>query len=177
MIFPRSQLRTHTCLLSPGRSTGVHSSISRCPLGAVGGPQQRPALCSRGCRKRWQASRIAGVAVAASSRVTVFPAGKKQAKVALPACILLLTAADVVERRQELTQSIGDAIAAGATGVLLEDDDGTGAFAKGLRCCPMIYPYLNHISGSEDSAADRDACCTLCCDVHVAVVHRRCSAL
>ncbi|EIE21598.1 hypothetical protein COCSUDRAFT_30102 [Coccomyxa subellipsoidea C-169] len=126
MIFPRSQLRTHTCLLSPGRSTGVHSSISRCPLGAVGGPQQRPALCSRGCRKRWQASRIAGVAVAASSRVTVFPAGKKQAKVALPACILVLTAADVVERRQELTQSIGDAIAAGATGVLLEDDDGTG---------------------------------------------------
>jgi hypothetical protein len=61
--------------------------------------------------------------------VTVFPAGKKQAKVALPACILVLTAAQVVERRDELTQSVGDAIAAGATGVLLEGSEGTGTCA------------------------------------------------
>lgn len=65
--------------------------------------------------------------VASSSRVTVFPAGKKQARVVLPACILVLTATDVIERRAELSQSISDAIGAGATGVLLEDDEGTGA--------------------------------------------------
>ncbi len=59
----------------------------------------------------------------------MFPAGKKQARVALPACILVLTATDVMERREELSQSISDAIGAGATGVLLEDDEGTGAAA------------------------------------------------
>ena len=63
----------------------------------------------------------------------MFPAGKKQAKVALPACILVLTAAQVVERREELTQSIGDAIAAGATGVLLEDAEGTGSLCIRMK--------------------------------------------
>lgn len=80
--------------------------------------------------------------VTPSSRVTVFPAGKKQAKIALPACILIVEASDLGKGRDRLIQQVGEAISSGATGVLLEDSQGSGKdlhFNALLQFCSM-YP-------------------------------------
>ena len=62
------------------------------------------------------ASRLA--VAASSSQVTLFPAGNKQAKVSLPAFIIIVSATEVVQRRDSIAEEIGTAISAGANGVL-----------------------------------------------------------
>lgn len=62
----------------------------------------------------------------APHRATVFPAGRRQAKVRLPACLLLLSAADAVQQREAVAASIGEAVGQGVTGVLLTDEQSCG---------------------------------------------------
>ena len=59
---------------------------------------------------------------AAATRAASFPAGRKQAKIQLPACFLSIKASEV----ENLIDAIGAAISAGATGVLLISDNDTG---------------------------------------------------
>ena len=63
---------------------------------------------------------------AASSQVAVFPAGRKQAKVTLPAFIIVVSAAEVLQRRDSIAEDLGAAISEGATGILLGDAQGLG---------------------------------------------------
>lgn len=65
-------------------------------------------------------------AAAASSQVAVFPAGRKQAKVTLPAFIVIVSATEVLQRRDSIAEEIGAAISEGATGILLGDAQGLG---------------------------------------------------
>ena len=76
--------------------------------------RQRPSAASR------------QAAAAASSQVAVFPAGRKQAKVTLPACIIVVSATEVLQRRVSIAEQIGAAISEGATGILLGDAQGLG---------------------------------------------------
>ena len=72
-------------------------------------------------------------AAAASSEVAVFPAGRKQAKVVLPAFIIIMSAAEVLQRRHSIAEEIGAAVSAGATGILLGDAQGLGEYT--------LWPY------------------------------------
>ncbi|CAL5229653.1 g13018 [Coccomyxa viridis] len=63
---------------------------------------------------------------AASSQVAVFPAGRKQAKVTLPALIIVVSATEVLQRRDSIAEDLGAAISDGATGILLGDAQGLG---------------------------------------------------
>jgi hypothetical protein len=102
-------------------------------------------------------------AAAPPSKVTVFPAGKKQAKVALPACILIVDASEVSQHKERLTEEVGEAVSAGATGVLLEDSEGTGGTLlsailgahhmcsfEPCRCTSDVHdvPAISYASGS-----------------------------
>ena len=55
----------------------------------------------------------------------VFPAGKKQARVQLPALILQFTSQEVLQQ-PEVSRQIDEAAAGGASGVLLSDVSGSG---------------------------------------------------
>ena len=56
------------------------------------------------------------------AKAASFPAGRKQAKIQLPACILTIKAAEV----DKCLEAVTAAITAGATGVLLIGDNDTG---------------------------------------------------
>ena len=128
MIQLRSCSYSHTYLPRLCKSIKLSPRLIRGRGAAVGKAQEGLPIDDFSKRRRFLCRAAKKhFTVALSSRVTVFPAGKKQARVVLPACILVFTATDVMERRAELSQSITDAIGAGATGVLLEDDEGTGA--------------------------------------------------
>ena len=60
------------------------------------------------------------------SLTAVFPAGRKQAKVQLPACLLLVSATEAVQQRERVAVSIGQAVSQGGTGVLLTDELSSG---------------------------------------------------
>ena len=93
------------------------------PLQRLNGVCRRPGLSCR--RERLRAASRHNVA-ASASQVAVFPAGRKQAKLTLPAFIIVVSAAEVLRRRDSIGEEIGDAVSAGATGVLLGDADGLG---------------------------------------------------
>ena len=59
---------------------------------------------------------------------SVFPAGRKQARVKLPACIWKCTAQQVIDQR-DFEHDLSAAIAGGVTGVLLSDASGNDAAA------------------------------------------------
>jgi len=63
---------------------------------------------------------------ASSSQVAVFPAGRKQVKVTLPAFIIIVSATEVLQRRDSIAEEIGAAINDGATGILLGNAQGLG---------------------------------------------------
>jgi len=63
---------------------------------------------------------------ASSSQMAVFPAGRKQVKVTLPAFIIIVSATEVLQRRDSIAEGIGAAISDGATGILLGDAQGLG---------------------------------------------------
>ena len=76
-------------------------------------------------RQRHSAASKQAVA-AASSQVAVFPAGRKQARLTLPAFILTVSAAEVLQRRDSIAEEVGAALNEGATGILLGDAQGLG---------------------------------------------------
>ena len=63
-----------------------------------------------------------------ASSTSVFPAGRKQARVKLPACILKCTAQQVLQQ-DDFSHALSTAISAGITGVLLSDSTGNDAAA------------------------------------------------
>ena len=94
---------------------------------------RRPAFCptqhSQLSAKRSE-HRHAAFTVASSKAQTasVFPAGKKQARVKLPACILHVTAQDVLQQ-DNFEEFLSKAIGGGITGVLLTDVSGSDGAA------------------------------------------------
>lgn len=113
-------------LLSP-----VPGCAHRRPLSALARLKRR--LPRPGCHVSSPSSRHSRggrcrqvTAAAPASRVTVLPAGRKQARVQLPACLLVVSAAEVVQRREQVAAAIGEAVGQGATGVLLTDEQSTG---------------------------------------------------
>ena len=68
------------------------------------------------------------VASSKSQTASVFPAGKKQARVKLPACILSVSAQDVLQQ-ETFDQLLSQAVAGGITAVLLTDTSGSDGAA------------------------------------------------
>ena len=62
------------------------------------------------------------VCFAESQRAAAFPAGRRQAKVQLPACFVSVDVADI----SRFEETVGQAISAGATGVILLDSSDMG---------------------------------------------------
>ena len=92
-------------------------------------PALRPAQHFQYAAKRSEL-RHAAFTVASSKAQTasVFPAGKKQARVKLPACILHVTAQDVLQQ-DNFDEFLSKAIGGGITGVLLTDVSGSDGAA------------------------------------------------
>lgn len=62
------------------------------------------------------------------SKATVYPAGRKQAVFRTPACVIKVDSTDVLDQLPQFEQILADALAGGATGVLLSDSPAsTGA--------------------------------------------------
>ena len=78
------------------------------------------------CRRQRLGAASRRTVAASASQVAVFPAGRKQAKLTLPAFIIVVSATDVLRRRDSIGEEIGAAVSAGATGVLLGDADSLG---------------------------------------------------
>ena len=92
-------------------------------------PQRLKTACRRqglSCRRERLGAASRHTVVASASPVAVFPAGRKQAKLTLPAFIIVVSAAEVLRRRDSIGEEIGVAVSAGATGVLLGDADSLG---------------------------------------------------
>ena len=101
---------------------------------------------------------------AETARTASFPAGRKQAKIQLPACILTIKAPEL----DKGLETIGAAITAGATGVLLVGGSDTGllstpCFSSYIQTCQALEIYSCacssdyhqcrvHVSDKEDSA-------------------------
>ncbi len=73
-------------------------------------------------RSQYETSSNKTLCLAEAARAVSFPAGRKQAKIQLPACFLSIKASEV----ENLIDAIGAATSAGATGVLLISDNDTG---------------------------------------------------
>ena len=67
---------------------------------------------------------------------SVFPAGRKQVRVKLPACILKVAAADVLQQEQ-FADVLSSVTAGGITGVLLTDASGTDGAALYEAACKL----------------------------------------
>ena len=81
---------------------------------------------------------------ASSSQMAVFPAGRKQVKVTLPAFIIIVSATEVLQRRDSIAEGIGAAISDGATGILLGDAQGLGEHK----------PLLNTLHKCQEASQD-----------------------
>lgn len=66
----------------------------------------------------------------------MFPAGRKQARVKLPACILKVAATDVLDEA-EFEEVLSSATAGGITGVLLADTSGSDGAALYEAACKV----------------------------------------
>ena len=55
------------------------------------------------------------------SKATVYPAGRKQAIFPTPACVIKVDSNEVLDQQPEFEEMLADALAGGATGVLLSD--------------------------------------------------------
>ena len=120
----------------PGRSQNLR--LQRCfqPFQpAIRGPyrchngKSRPfdTQSSRGLRE--QRLRIQPVCASAPQRTASFPAGRRQARVQLPASFLTVKASEVLTS----TEVLSAGLSAGATGVILEDDSGSGESDDAIR--------------------------------------------
>ena len=67
---------------------------------------------------------------------SVFPAGRKQARVKLPACILKVAAQEVLQQL-DFEDKLSEAIAGGLTGVLLADASGSDGAALYEAACKL----------------------------------------
>jgi hypothetical protein len=77
-----------------------------------------------------------------------------QARVALPACIVCVDAANVVAPDGKAAEVVADAVAGGATAVLLADTGGTGA--PRMLCATAAAPCsLSHPSNHAGPAVVR----------------------
>ena len=62
------------------------------------------------------------------SKATVYPAGRKQANIRTPACVIRVDSSQVLEQLPQFEDALAQALAGGVTGVLLSDSpDSTGA--------------------------------------------------
>lgn len=96
--------------------------------------------------------------LADAQRSAAFPAGKKQAKVQLPACFIIIDVASVNSN----LDSIGAAISAGATGILLTADNRTGTlFLNTIMQCSLAKDVCLLCSASDHTLPERlqKACC------------------
>ena len=96
----------------------------------------KPALSQK---QEERSSRFAGLAE--TQRSAAFPAGKKQAKVQLPACVITVD----VENVASSLEAIGAAITAGATAVLLKADNSTGMSS--------VFACMGDVSWSNEPVA------------------------
>ena len=87
-----------------------------------------------------QRQRLKQAAFATASSVTqtasVFPAGRTQARVKLPACILKVAATEVLQE-QNFSEVLSSATAGGITGVLLADTSGNDGAALYEAACKL----------------------------------------
>ena len=98
-------------------------------------PTQKDFKRRQSCSARAASDKL--VCHAEATKAASFPAGRKQAKIQLPACILTIKAADLNKSLDAVTA----AISAGATGVLLIGDNDTG-----VLICLFSSLALKHIS-------------------------------
>ena len=123
-------------LLVSGRTACQHSSLCSSQRGLLVLHHSRYSLTQRlkvVCRRQglsYRRERLGAASrhtvAASASQVAVFPAGRKQAKLTLPAFIIVVSVAEVLRRRDSIGEEIGAAVSAGVTGVLLQDADSLG---------------------------------------------------
>lgn len=103
------------------------------------------------------------MAAAPAPRVAVLPAGRRQARVQLPACLLVVPAAEVVQRREQVAASIGEAVGQGATGVLLTDEQSSGDARVGSLCPTLPRRMLRMTRHGETLRAASGQALTCTC--------------
>ena len=107
------------------------------PAGSLSTSTRHPfaghQLCHR-APKRYQHS-ICTAASSVTQTTSVFPAGRKQARVKLPACILKVAATDVLH--EDFEEVLSSATAGGITGVLLTDTSGSDGAALYEAACKV----------------------------------------
>lgn len=86
------------------------------------------AAASRRVQRSAQRSFRSFTTCSTASSTSVFPAGRKQARIKLPACILKCTAQQVLQQ-EDFDHALSTAISAGITGILLSDATGNDAAA------------------------------------------------
>ena len=93
---------------------------------------------ARSVQPQRQRSKQPAYATAGSVTQTpsVFPAGRTQARVKLPACILKVAATEVLQE-QQFTEVLSSATAGGITGVLLADTAGNDGAALYEAACKL----------------------------------------
>ena len=118
--------------------TRAHARLPRQPPRTHSANQTVPLLLKRNASKTRYLARHAAFATASSVTQTasVFPAGRKQARVKLPACILKVTVQDVLEQ-QDFVDTLSVATAGGITGVLLTDASGSDGAALYEAACKL----------------------------------------
>ena len=75
-----------------------------------------------------------------ASRAAAFPAGKRQARVELPACFVSISVEDAINDAEK----VGAAVSAGATGVLLVDEADAGVCPSMLLTAPWTTKQWNY---------------------------------
>lgn len=89
------------------------------------------------CRERYlQRHAPFTTASSVTQTASVFPAGRKQARVKLPACVLKVTVLDVLQQ-QEFEDLLSLATAGGITGVLLTEASGSDGAALYEAACKL----------------------------------------
>ena len=91
--------------------------------------------CARPQRQRSKQPAYA-TASSVSQTASVFPAGRTQARVKLPACILKVAVSEVLEE-QKFSEILSSATAGGITGVLLADTSGNDGAALYDAACKL----------------------------------------
>lgn len=87
-------------------------------------------------RRQHQKQPSQATAGSISQTASVFPAGRTQARVKLPACILRIAATEVLQE-QGLQEILSSATAGGITGVLLTDTSGSDGAALYEAACKL----------------------------------------
>ena len=123
------------CAKQPAvRSLPICPTCSLRHLGSARSSSRRLRPATAGALRNIQRSSIKSLrlsttcSTASSATTSVFPAGRAQARVKLPACILKCTAQQILQQ-QDFEHDLSAAIAGGMTGVLLSDATGNDAAA------------------------------------------------